>query len=216
VLHTNCGGPGAHECKAPSQNNFKFFDVPGEHAADPQLIAQINQDTHEFFLWEDPNDPERALMFGGSAGSGSTARSICDLSPLLEGQPPPQPDADAEDRLQYLALRRTPGRQHPAPQAAVPARRVHARTARHGCPRGSATVLRRRRRPRGESRDVELPDHQGRADLRRRLRNGLYILDYDGPFDKEVERITFLEGKLDQRHALCLEPVGSVPAFCDD
>jgi hypothetical protein len=90
VLHTNCGGPGAHECKAPSQNNFKFFDISGEHATEPQLIAQINQDTHEFFLWEDPNDPERALMVGGSAGSGGTALSIWDLSPLLQGQPPPR------------------------------------------------------------------------------------------------------------------------------
>ena len=90
VLHTNCGGPGAHDCKAPSQNNFKFFDISGEHATDPQLIAQINQDTHEFFLWDDPNDPERALMFGGSAGSGATALSIWDLSPLLRGEPPPR------------------------------------------------------------------------------------------------------------------------------
>ncbi|HET6949165.1 MAG TPA: PA domain-containing protein, partial [Acidimicrobiales bacterium] len=88
VLHTNCGGPGAHNCKAPSQNNFKFFDISGEHATDPQLIAQIDQSTHEFFLWEDPNDPERALMFGGSAGSGGTALSIWDLSPLLDGQAP--------------------------------------------------------------------------------------------------------------------------------
>jgi hypothetical protein len=90
VLHTNCGGAGAHECHAPSVNNFKFFDISGANATDPQLIAQINQDTHEFFLWEDPNDPERALMFGGSAGSGGTALSIWDLSPLLEGQAPPR------------------------------------------------------------------------------------------------------------------------------
>ncbi|HEU4545221.1 MAG TPA: PA domain-containing protein [Microlunatus sp.] len=90
VLHTNCGGPGAHECHAPSVNNFKFFDISGDNATDPQLIAQVNQDTHEFFLWEDPNDPERALMFGGSAGSGGTALSIWDLSPLLEGRPPPR------------------------------------------------------------------------------------------------------------------------------
>jgi hypothetical protein len=36
------------------------------------------------------------------------------------------------------------------------------------------------------------------------------------PFEKEVERITFLEGNSNQRHALCFEPVGSVPALCDD
>jgi len=27
VLHTNCGGPGLHECHAPSVGNFKFFDI---------------------------------------------------------------------------------------------------------------------------------------------------------------------------------------------
>ncbi|HEX6232130.1 MAG TPA: PA domain-containing protein [Jiangellaceae bacterium] len=90
VLHTNCGGVGAHNCKASSQNNIKFFDIAGENAADPQLIAQVNQNTHEFFLWEDPNDPERAFMFGGSAGSGNTALSIWDLAPLLDGQAPPR------------------------------------------------------------------------------------------------------------------------------
>jgi len=88
VLHTNCGGLGAHECAAPSVNNFRFFDISGDNATNPQLIAELDQNTHEFFLWEDPNDPDRAFMVGGSAGSGSTALSIWDLSPLLEGQAP--------------------------------------------------------------------------------------------------------------------------------
>jgi hypothetical protein len=48
------------------------------------------------------------------------------------------------------------------------------------------------------------------------LRNGLYILDYDGPFEKEVERTTFLEGNSNLGHALCFEPVGSAPDYCDD
>jgi hypothetical protein len=90
VLHTNCGGATAHGCTGPSQNNFKFFDISGDNATDPQLIAQIDQSTHEFFLWEDPNDPERAFMVGGSAGSGDTALSIWDLAPLLDGQAPPR------------------------------------------------------------------------------------------------------------------------------
>ena len=85
VLHTNCGGAGAHECHAPSQNNFRFFDISGDNAADPQLIHTMNMSTHEFFLWEDPADPERALMFGGSAGNNLT---IWDISPLLDGQAP--------------------------------------------------------------------------------------------------------------------------------
>jgi LVIVD repeat len=76
VLHTNCGGATAHLCTGPSQNNFKFFDISGDNATDPPLIAELNQSTHEFFLWEDPNDPERAFMVGSSAGSSSTALQI--------------------------------------------------------------------------------------------------------------------------------------------
>jgi hypothetical protein len=46
------------------------------------------------------------------------------------------------------------------------------------------------------------------------LRNGLYILRYDGPHEDEVNDITFLEGNSNQGHALCFEPVGTPPAYC--
>jgi hypothetical protein len=46
------------------------------------------------------------------------------------------------------------------------------------------------------------------------LRNGLYVLDYDGRFEGEVEEISFLEGNSNQGNALCYEPVGAKPAFC--
>ena len=47
------------------------------------------------------------------------------------------------------------------------------------------------------------------------LRNGLYVLDYDGPSDAEVSQVTFLEGNSNLGHALCFEPVGNVPDDCD-
>jgi hypothetical protein len=47
------------------------------------------------------------------------------------------------------------------------------------------------------------------------LRNGLYVLEYKGAFQKEVERITFLEGNSNHGHALCYEPVGRAPDYCD-
>jgi hypothetical protein len=83
VLHTNCGE--IHACTPTSINNFRFYDISGANAADPKLILQLDHNTHEFFLWENPFDPDRALMFGGSAGS---AMPVWDLSPLLQGQPP--------------------------------------------------------------------------------------------------------------------------------
>jgi hypothetical protein len=85
VLHTNCGGATAHLCAQPSNNNFRFYDVSGDRAADPRLILELDRNTHEFFLWEDPYNPRRALMFAGGAGA---TWQIYDLSPLLEGQPP--------------------------------------------------------------------------------------------------------------------------------
>ena len=70
VLNTNCGvGDALHHCTAPSISNFRFYDISGVNASDPQLLNQLDVNTHEFFLWEDPNDPERALIFAGSAGS---------------------------------------------------------------------------------------------------------------------------------------------------
>jgi hypothetical protein len=47
------------------------------------------------------------------------------------------------------------------------------------------------------------------------LRNGLYVLEYDGRFEREVERIGFLEGNSNQGDALCFEPVGRAPEYCD-
>ncbi len=66
VLNTNCGvGELLHHCTLPSISNFRFYDISGANASNPQLIRQFDADTHEFFLWEDPNNPARALHFRG-------------------------------------------------------------------------------------------------------------------------------------------------------
>ena len=49
----------------------------------------------------------------------------------------------------------------------------------------------------------------------RDLRNGLYVLKYKGRFAREVERIGFLDGNSNQGDALCFEPVGRTPHYCD-
>jgi hypothetical protein len=85
VLNTNCGGEGAHQCQTPSINNFRFYDISGANAADPQLIHQMDMSTHEFFLWADPTNPDRALMYGGSAGNNFT---VWDISPVRFGMAP--------------------------------------------------------------------------------------------------------------------------------
>jgi hypothetical protein len=46
------------------------------------------------------------------------------------------------------------------------------------------------------------------------LRNGLYVLKYNGRFEAEVDEVTFLEGNSNIGHALCYEPVGAKPSYC--
>jgi hypothetical protein len=54
------------------------------------------------------------------------------------------------------------------------------------------------------------------------LRNGLYVLEYQGLYEDEVEEITFLEGNSNIGNALCYEPVPDpadpgevlVPDYC--
>ena len=39
VLHTNCGGNGAHQC-AGNNTSFRFYDIAGEYASHPRLLYQ--------------------------------------------------------------------------------------------------------------------------------------------------------------------------------
>ena len=97
VLNTNCGvGPDLHHCTQSSISNMRFYDIAGRNAKRPRLLNQFNVDTHEFFLWEDPKDPDRALIFAGNAGSTCAMRggspscpfSVWDISRVRDGQAP--------------------------------------------------------------------------------------------------------------------------------
>jgi hypothetical protein len=354
VLHTNCGGAGAHECASPSFNNFRFYDISGDKGADPELIGQLNHNTHEFFLWEDPANPDRALMYGGNAtGQGW---QIWDLSPLRDGLLPTrifngnhgytQPTgglhsfsvtndgkramfallaggfavADVSDfsagiaNPQYRQITaRTTRPRWPGPGAhsavklwnkewAYVSDEVYgtATASGHGCPWGWARFLdisdpvlpvvksefklpenelgncpMFEPRPRTSfsahnptltpsialstwhssgmqaiAIDDPMAPHQlaaylpepldqvGLEDPRLSsdpadkvvmwsypvvqdgliyvvdLRNGFYVLDYEGPFADEIEDATFLESNSNLGHALCYEPVGEVAGYC--
>src|SRR5918994_7351796 len=67
VLHTNCGGQTAHLCTTPDVSSMRFYDISGDNAKNPVMLHQKGRDTHEFFIWEDPKNPRRALMFASSA-----------------------------------------------------------------------------------------------------------------------------------------------------
>src|SRR5918995_2063308 len=99
VLNTNCGvGDQLHHCTLPSISNIDFYDVSGANATTPRHLYELQADTHEFFLWEDPNDPERALIFAGNAspnpacaprgGSESCPFAVWDISQVPNGGAP--------------------------------------------------------------------------------------------------------------------------------
>ena len=65
-----------HRCTSPSNtgqtvlpSNIKVFDIAGENAADPKLVATYEPEApaqgpqlpHEFFVWNDPKQPGRVL-----------------------------------------------------------------------------------------------------------------------------------------------------------
>ena len=58
---------------------------PGNKGANPELLFANTLDTHEFYIWEDPKNPNRALMFASSADPNF---QIYDISPVLNKQAP--------------------------------------------------------------------------------------------------------------------------------
>jgi hypothetical protein len=378
VLNTNCGvGDTLHHCTQPSISNFRFYDIRGANAGNPKLLTQFNADTHEFFLWQDPRTPGRALIFAGNAGSTCAVRggspscpfSVWDISGVPNGEQPvtlysglhryrqfPAPPAPVQiptgalhslsvsndGTRAYFALLTggfavvdtsefAEGAPSPLPDRITnnesrpfwPGPGAHsaikfwnrdwayvsdevygtATGPDHGCPWGWARMvdisdpteptveaeyripendpatcadwnpphtsysahnptltpriafstwhsggfqaisIRNPRRPYQlgeffpEPLDqvmLEDPRLSSDPDTGRHekvvmwsypiikdgliyvidLRNGLYVLDYNGRYKREVDRIGFLEGNSNQGDALCFDPVGSAPAYC--
>ena len=82
-LASNCS-PEIHECsptQATKDDTYRFYDISGDNAADPKLVAEYvpAHSPHEFFLWTDPKNPNRALLYQSEPGSG-TQFSVIDIS----------------------------------------------------------------------------------------------------------------------------------------
>ena len=379
VLNTNCGvGATLHHCTQPSISNMRFYDISGANATQPRLLVRFDVDAHEFFLWQDPGDPERALVFAGNAGSTCGTRggspscplAVWDISPVRNGGSPttlfsglhgytrfpaaPAPVQKPTGGLHSLTVSNDGTRAYfallnggfavvdvsdfAAGTASPQPRPITLNEARptwsgpgahsavklwgrdwvwvsdevygtatgsgHGCPWGWARMIdisdprapkvageyrlpendlstcaawnpprtsysahnptltphiafttwhsggfqavsvQRAHRPTQLAEFfpeplpavlLEDPRLSSDPDTGRHekvvmwsypivrdgliyvidLRNGLYVLKYKGDFQKEVDKITFLEGNSNQGHALCYEPVGTAPGYCD-
>ena len=68
VMNFQCDDVG-HACLGAAagtvEPTFRFYDIAGDHAADPKLVAayHVPRTPHEFFLWRDPERAGRALLY---------------------------------------------------------------------------------------------------------------------------------------------------------
>ncbi len=87
VLHFACEAPQTClDYGAPA--NYAFYDIRDDHAARPELIASYKPSRvpHEFFLWQDPRRPGRALLYMSTlTASGGDDLLVTDVSRAREG-----------------------------------------------------------------------------------------------------------------------------------
>lgn len=80
TLYSNCGE--IHGCTPVNgEDRFNFYDISGKNASAPKLVAtyEPSYNPHEFFLWDDPKDPGRALLYISTPG-GQDKIIVTDIS----------------------------------------------------------------------------------------------------------------------------------------
>lgn len=84
-LGSNCSEL-IHACSPRGvTDTFDFYDISGDNAADPQHVATYDpsRNPHEFYLWIDPDDPERALLY--ISATSSNRLLVTDISRARDG-----------------------------------------------------------------------------------------------------------------------------------
>ena len=87
-----------HRCASPSSTGIsvlpsaiKVYDIAGANAADPQLVATYEpsanapQTPHEFFVWTDPKQPSRVLLYMSTPSGSDVEVTVTDFSRAREG-----------------------------------------------------------------------------------------------------------------------------------
>lgn len=67
-------------------DNYRFYDIAGDKAAAPEFIAQYDPslNPHEFFLWVDPADGNKALLIQSATSSNHLV--VTDISGARNGE----------------------------------------------------------------------------------------------------------------------------------
>jgi hypothetical protein len=85
-LGSNCSEL-IHACSVRKvRDNFTFYDISGENRWDPKFVARYepSRNPHEFYLWQDPADPDRALLW--ISATSSNRLLITDISGARDGE----------------------------------------------------------------------------------------------------------------------------------
>ncbi|MGH2750567.1 MAG: LVIVD repeat-containing protein [Actinomycetota bacterium] len=92
VMNFGCSSA-IHACTAGETqgNRFTFFDISGQNAAAPKLVAtyEPSRTPHEMYLWVDPEQPrKRAVLFSTTPTSSQTSPSLIatDISRARDGE----------------------------------------------------------------------------------------------------------------------------------
>jgi hypothetical protein len=88
VLNFACD-PAIHACTPREvEPTVRFYDVRGAHATSPELVSTYRPSAlpHEFFLWQDPRDPPRALLYMSALGPAGDQLLVTDISAAREGR----------------------------------------------------------------------------------------------------------------------------------
>jgi hypothetical protein len=74
------------------RSTIRFYDISGRNAARPELVSTFlpsrsrPQVPHEFFLWVDPDDPKRALIYYTNPSSADQELIVTDISGARKGR----------------------------------------------------------------------------------------------------------------------------------
>jgi LVIVD repeat len=85
LIHRCAGGQAV-------RSTIRFYDISGRNAASPELVSTFlpsrsrPQVPHEFFLWIDPDDPARALIYYTNPSGSDQELIVTDISGAREGR----------------------------------------------------------------------------------------------------------------------------------
>jgi hypothetical protein len=88
VLNFACD-PFGHACDRQTVTpTIRFYDIRGRRAARPRLIStyQPTREPHEFYLWQDPRDAGRALLYLSTPAPLGENLLVVDISGAREGR----------------------------------------------------------------------------------------------------------------------------------